>query len=441
MDRQIVELSALGFEAVVTFLMALVYARLWYRQRRPYFASWAIAWTLYGMRLGFISEFIVSRNEIWLFAHQAATGLTAMFLLVAALQLSRGYGWRWRYLWFAALPIAWAYVAIFVIHSMIVSGTVAVLLISSVTIWTGWVFWQHRRESARWATAIAITFVLWGLHHLDYPLLRPLGEGVLFGVFMDVTFIVAVSMMTMFMVLREGRRALEERTLQLEQLTHLLMRAQEEERRRIARELHDEAGQILTAVKIELDMEGRREASEMVGRALAQVRDLSNLIRPSVLDDLGLVPAMRALAEDFEKRTQIRVGLDLDDGAGALPIDLHVVIYRVAQEALTNVARHAAARRASVTLRLRGGDVLLTVEDDGVGIQGTVRPHLGILGMRERVAAAGGTLRLEAADGGGLRLEATLPAKPRARGWDPLPTAPAVETAVERPLRPSEGAP
>ena len=441
MDRQIVELSALGFEAVVTFLMALVYARLWYRQRRPYFASWAIAWTLYGMRLGFISEFIVSRNEIWLFAHQAATGLTAMFLLVAALQLSRGYGWRWRYLWFAALPIAWAYVAIFVIHSMIVSGTVAVLLISSVTIWTGWVFWQHRRESARWATAIAITFVLWGLHHLDYPLLRPLGEGVLFGVFMDVTFIVAVSMMTMFMVLREGRRALEERTLQLEQLTHLLMRAQEEERRRIARELHDEAGQILTAVKIELDMEGRREASEMVGRALAQVRDLSNLIRPSVLDDLGLVPAMRALAEDFEKRTQIRVGLDLDDGAGALPIDLHVVIYRVAQEALTNVARHAAARRASVTLRLRGGDVLLTVEDDGVGIQGTVRPHLGILGMRERVAAAGGTLRLEAADGGGLRLEATLPAKPRVRGWDPLPTAPAVETAVERPLRPSEGAP
>ena len=440
MDRQIVELSALGFEAVVTFLMALVYARLWYRQRRPYFASWAIAWTLYGMRLGFISEFIVSRNEIWLFAHQAATGLTAMFLLVAALQLSRGYGWRWRYLWFAALPIAWAYVAIFVIHSMIVSGTVAVLLISSVTIWTGWVFWQHRRESARWATAIAITFVLWGLHHLDYPLLRPLGEGVLFGVFMDVTFIVAVSMMTMFMVLREGRRALEERTLQLEQLTHLLMRAQEEERRRIARELHDEAGQILTAVKIELDMEGRREASEMVGRALAQVRDLSNLIRPSVLDDLGLVPAMRALAEDFEKRTQIRVGLDLDDGAGALPIDLHVVIYRVAQEALTNVARHAAARRASVTLRLRGGDVLLTVEDDGVGIQGTVRPHLGILGMRERVAAAGGTLRLEAADGGGLRLEATLPAKPRVRGWDPLPTAPAVETAVERPL-PSEGAP
>jgi signal transduction histidine kinase len=264
---------------------------------------------------------------------------------------------------------------------------------------------------------------------------------VLFGVFMDVTFIVAVSMMTMFMVLREGRRALEERTLQLEQLTHLLMRAQEEERRRIARELHDEAGQILTAVKIELDMEGRREASEMVGRALAQVRDQSNLIRPSVLDDLGLVPAMRALAEDFEKRTQIRVGLDLDDGAGALPIDLHVVIYRVAQEALTNVARHAAARRASVTLRLRGGDVLLTVEDDGVGIQGTVRPHLGILGMRERVAAAGGTLRLEAADGGGLRLEATLPAKPRARGWDPLPTAPAVETAVERPLRPSEGAP
>jgi len=440
MDRQIVELSALGFEAVVTFLMALVYARLWYRQRRPYFASWAIAWTLYGTRLGFISEFIVSRHEVWLFAHQAATGLTAMFLLVAALQFSRGYGWRWRYLWFAALPVVWAYVAIFVIHSMIVSGTVAVLLISSVTIWTGWVFWQHRRESARWATGIAVTFVLWGLHHLDYPLLRPLGEGVLYGVFMDVTFIVAVSMMTMFMVLREGRRALEERTLQLEQLTHLLMRAQEEERRRIARELHDEAGQILTAVKIELDLDGRTEASAMVGRALAQVRDLSNLIRPSVLDDLGLVPALRGLAEDFEKRTQVQVALDVDESAGVLPIVLHVVIYRVAQEALTNVARHAAARRASVTLRVRADDVVLCVEDDGVGIQGPARPHLGILGMRERVAAVGGTLRLATGTGGGLRLEAVLPLQPRPEGLDAiLPVrGPA---PVSEGLKPSEETP
>jgi signal transduction histidine kinase len=441
MDRQTVELSALGFEAVVTFLMALVYVRLWYRQRRPYFASWATAWALYGTRLGFISEFIVSRNEIWLFAHQATTGLTAMFLLAAALQFSRGHGWRWRYLWFAALPIVWAYIAIFVIHSMIVSGTAAVLLLSSVTIWTGWVFWQHRREGARWAGAIAITFVLWGLHHLDYPLLRPLGEGVLYGVFADVTFIVAVSMMTMFMVLREGRRALEERTVQLEQLTHLLMRAQEEERRRIARELHDEAGQILTAVKIELDLEGRTEASRMVGRALAQVRDLSNLIRPSVLDDLGLVPALRALAEDFEKRTQIRVGLEADEGAAGLPPDLHVVIYRVAQEALTNVARHAAAQRASVTLRLRRDEVVLCVEDDGIGIQGPARPNLGILGMRERVAAAGGTLHLEGAPGKGLRLEAILPAKPHAAGWPA--SAPARESGVERKraLKPSAGTP
>jgi two-component system sensor histidine kinase UhpB len=179
----------------------------------------------------------------------------------------------------------------------------------------------------------------------------------------------------------------------------------------------------------------------MVGRALAQVRDLSNLIRPSVLDDLGLVPALRALAEDFEKRTQIRVGLEADEGAAGLPPDLHVVIYRVAQEALTNVARHAAAQRASVTLRLRRDEVVLCVEDDGIGIQGPARPNLGILGMRERVAAAGGTLHLEGAPGKGLRLEAILPAKPHAAGWPA--SAPARESGVERKraLKPSAGTP
>jgi len=178
----------------------------------------------------------------------------------------------------------------------------------------------------------------------------------------------------------------------------------------------------------------------MGGRALAQVRDLSNLIPPSLLDDLGLVPALRGLAEDFEKRTQVQVALEVDEGAGALPIELHVVIYRVAQEALTNVARHAAARRASITLHVRSDDVVLCVEDDGVGIQGPARPHLGILGMRERVAAVGGTLRLAGGAGGGLRLEAVLPLRPRPEGLDAILPVRGPDPVSEG-LKPSEETP
>jgi signal transduction histidine kinase len=215
---------------------------------------------------------------------------------------------------------------------------------------------------------------------------------------------------TLFLVLSDGRRALEERSVQLEQLTRQLLGAQEDERRRIARELHDQAGQSLTAVKIELDLEGRREASEMVGRALAQVRDLSNLLRPAVLDDLGLLPALRGLIDDFARRTRVEAALEIREPLGPFTPDLQVVLYRVVQEALTNVARHAAAERVRVRLRAENGQVHLAVEDDGRGVAGEPVPHLGLLGMRERVTAVGGVLEIGSAPGAGFRLEATIPA-------------------------------
>lgn len=411
MDKLTVELSALAFEAVFTLLQALVYYALWHRQRRPYFATWAIAWALYALRLQFIAAYIVTRREPWLFAHQAATGLTALSLLLAALQFSRGLRWRWGYAWLGAASLAWAAVAIFGIRSMVVAGITSVVLLSGVTLWTGWVFWQHRmRTRSRGAALLAATFILWGLHHLDYPLLRPLGTGVLYGVFADVLFIALASIGTLFLVLGEGRQALEARNAQLEQLTRLLLTSQEDERRRIARELHDEAGQVLTAVKIELDLDGRREASEMVGRALAQVRDLSNLLRPAALDKLGLLPALRALTEDFARRTRIAASFECPDSAPAVTPDAQVAIYRVLQEALTNVARHAHARRVSVRLELGARSVRLAVEDDGVGFPGPVAPHLGLLGMHERVSALGGTLQVANAAGAGVRIEACIPA-------------------------------
>jgi signal transduction histidine kinase len=410
MDRIFVECSALGFQAVLTILLALAFLWLWRRQRRTYFLTWSLAWTLYATRLAFMSAFLVERQPMWLFAHQACTDLVALLLLLAALQFSRGVRWRARYLGIGALAVAWAYVAIFRIGSMEVAGTSAAVLISLVTLWTSIVFWRHRRATGSGsARLLAWTFLIWSLHHLDYPLLRSFGSGTFYTVFVDIIIIVAVTIGILFLVLGEERHQLATRSAQLEQLTRLLLRAQEDERRRIARELHDEAGQVLTAVKIELDLEGRREAGEMVGRALAQVRDLGNLLRPSVLDDLGLLPALRGMAEDFTRRTHVQVALEIGEGPRTFTPEQEVVIYRVVQEALTNVARHAGARQVRVGLQSADRQLRLTVQDDGHGFAGEPRPQLGLLGMRERVTALGGTLAIAASPSQGFRLEALIP--------------------------------
>ena len=404
------ELSALGFQALLTALLTLVYYGLWRQQRRPYFLTWAAAWGVYALRLVAISIYVVTRREVWLFAHQVATGLTSLLLLWAALQFARDYPWRWRYAWLGVAAVAWAWVAIFVWHDMRAAGISAVVMLSAVTILTGAVFWRRRgRIPSTEAKVLAWTFLLWGIHHLDYPLLRPLGNGVLYGVFADVLFIMAAAVGILFLALGAGRRALEERSHQLEQLTRQLMRAQEDERRRIARDLHDQAGLVLTAVKIELDLEGRTRAGEMVGQALAQVRDLSNLLRPSVLDDLGLIPALRGLAEDFRRSARIEVRLEIDEPLPPFREDLQVVLYRVVQEGLTNVARHAGAHTARVRLGVEDRAVRLEIQDDGHGVRGVLTPQLGLLGIRERVTELGGALELGGAPDAGFRLEAVIP--------------------------------
>ena len=365
MDRVFVECSALGFQTVLTILLALAYLWLWRRQRRPYFLTWSLAWTLYAARLAFMSAFLVERQIVWLFAHQvvhrprraaAAAGRGAVLAgrgVAPALPVARGR-WRWPGPTSpSTASAAWRSPA-----------PRRPLLLFAVTLWTAIVFWRYQRATRSGSALIlAWSFLLWALHHLDYPLLRSFGTATFYTVFVDVLIIVAVTIGTLFLVLGEERRKLATRTTQLEQLTRLLLRAQEDERRRIARELHDEAGQVLTAVKIELDLDGRKEASEMVARALAQVRDLSNLLRPSVLDDLGLLPALRAMAEDFARRTHIDVALSIGEGLRGFTPEQEVVIYRVVQEALTNVARHAGARQ--VRVELQAGDRAAAPHDRG----------------------------------------------------------------------------
>lgn len=410
LDRLFVECSALGFQSVLTSALAVTCYVLWLRQRGPHFLTWSIAWLLYVVRLGSMSAFLVRRDPIWLFSHQAMTGLSALLLLAAALQLSGNYKWKPWHAIFGVIVIAWSWISIYVIDSMMIAGIWSVVMLSAVTISTGVLLWRDRTSvPGGGAKVLAWSFILWGLHHLDYPILRSFGAAVLYGVFVDVIFLFMIGLGMLFVVLGDERNRLAARTSELAQLTRLLLRAQEDERRRIARELHDEAGQALTAVKIELDLDGHRDAGEKVGRALAQVRDLSNLLRPSALDDLGLSAALRALAEDVSERSRIRVDLDIQTGGRTFPPEIEVVLYRVVQEALTNIVRHAKATWVRAQVASRGREVFLTVEDDGQGLAPGVEPKLGLLGMQERVTAAGGTLTIAAAADHGVRLTARIP--------------------------------
>jgi signal transduction histidine kinase len=410
LDRLFVECSALGFQSVLTTALAVTCYVLWLRQRGPHFLTWSIAWSLYVVRLGSMSAFLVRRDPIWLFSHQAMTGLSALLLLAAALQLAGNFKWKAWHAITIPIVIGWSWVSIFVIDSMMIAGIWSVVMLSAVTVGTGVLLWRDRnRVPGSGATVLAWSFILWGLHHLDYPILRSFGAAVLYGVFVDVLFLFMIGLGMLFVVLGDERNRLAVRTVELEQLTRLLLRAQEDERRRIARELHDEAGQALTAVKIELDLDGHRAAGEKVGRALAQVRDLSNLLRPSALDDLGLTAALRALAADVSEHSRIKVDLNIDTGGRTFSPEIEVVLYRVVQEALTNIVRHAKATWVRARVALNGRDVLLTVEDDGQGIAPGSEPKLGLLGMQERVIAAGGTLTIAAAEDKGVRLTARIP--------------------------------
>jgi two-component system sensor histidine kinase UhpB len=198
--------------------------------------------------------------------------------------------------------------------------------------------------------------------------------------------------------------------------------AQEAERRRIAQELHDEVGQTMTAILLGLKRaadeapEGLRrqlyEVQEITRESLDEVRRLVRRLRPGVLDDLGLVSALTSLTEDFATHTGLRVARRFATDLPALAPETELVLYRVAQESLTNAARHADAERVTVGLRHDDGSVVLTVVDDGRGIT-VPREGAGIRGMRERALLAGGRLDISPAPRTGTQVRLTAPVSGR----------------------------
>ena len=201
-----------------------------------------------------------------------------------------------------------------------------------------------------------------------------------------------------------------------------VIEAQALERRRLARELHDETGQALTSILLGLrGIRAARNATEaeqvetelrdIVVQALQDVRSLAVELRPTALDDFGLVPALERLAETFGERSGIATVVEPHLGAERLPAEAETALYRLVQEALTNVVKHAEASQVSIVLTRRDGGVTALIEDDGHGfdVDQVDSAALGLVGMRERLALLGGTLAIESPPGEGTTIAAYLP--------------------------------
>ncbi len=573
------ELHAALLQAGLTAALAVLCAFLSHRYRKPYFAWWAAAWALYVVRIGAISSFLLSGNWIWLYWHQVVTGWTALALLYAALVFAQGVRWRPWYLALVLFPPAWSYVAIYRLDQFLWAAGPAVLFLSLATLGTGWAFIRYRRRvDSSGATLLAVAFVLWGLHHLDYPFLRARGAWTPWGYYLDIVFSLAIGAGILLLVvddqrrglgalsalsgdlqragreedvldallsrplglpavrgtalflLQEGRpgfvrgagvcagwaepdargmavlgralvtgrpqvsdswtgaagrypyaavlpllreqapigalvlvseardpftalddaflvalgqqvgsalaqtdlyRRLETRTEELTRLSARMVEQHEAERRRLSRELHDETAQVFSAVKMELGVlrEGLAPAEQprldqvlgLIDEGIRTIRNVTNDLRPSLLDDLGLLPALRSLAAEFAERSGIEAGFSAPATLPGLSSEAELALFRALQEALSNVARHAEATAVEIGLSASGGRVLLRVRDDGRGFPpGPVeayelRGHMGLAGMRERIGALGGSVQAQGATGGGAELEISVPVDGAAR--------------------------
>jgi signal transduction histidine kinase len=573
------EVEAAILLAVITLALTGLSAWLHRRYQKRYFLWWAGGWGLYALRIGAIITFLKTQNWGWLYLHQVITGWTALALLVAALTFASPRKLDSRWLLPAALvPVAWAWVAIFVLQSFTLAASITVVLLAAVTGWTGITFLRYRRRTGSAAAKlVGVTFLLWGLHHLDYPILRAQGLLTPWSYYLDIAFILVTGIGMLLLVLEDLQRglgtlsalsgdlqrgaardeavdrlllrpltltgvrgsallldgrfvrgagvatswadfapqgamadavreaartvrpvfradasapthdgapfpftavlpiirgaavrgalvivgstsdpftALDEtflvalgqqvgaalenedlyqrlasRTLELERLSLRMMQQHEEQRRRLSLELHDETAQVFSAVKLRLGLlreaasgqaaEQLAQVSGLVDEGMKSIRRVTEDLRPSLLDDLGLVPALRALAQDFEARTGIGVDFRAR-GSGHVQLDEEgeLALFRALQEALSNVARHAGGSRVMVDLEAGRSVVELVISDDGQGLPPAFDPgalanagHMGLAGMQERLSVLGGEVHLTPAGAAGARLTIRLPVR------------------------------
>jgi signal transduction histidine kinase len=215
-----------------------------------------------------------------------------------------------------------------------------------------------------------------------------------------------------------------------------ILELQDSERRRIARELHDSVGQYLAGLKINLNQlengvhidapQLLRETVELTDFAIQEVRTISHLLHPPLLEELGFLSAARWYLDEYGKRSQVKVSLRVSEPIERLPREVEIALFRVLQESLTNVYRHAAAQSVDVRILCDDGHVTLTVADDGKGIppdvlsrfRGGAAPGIGLAGMRERLAEFGGVIKVESSTGGAV-IQAVIPTNASTDGRNP----------------------
>ncbi|HTR21739.1 MAG TPA: GAF domain-containing sensor histidine kinase [Gemmatimonadales bacterium] len=572
-------MQAALLQAMIILGLALLCLYLHRRYHKPYFAWWALAWFLYFFRLGAILSFLVTKNWDWLYWHQVLTGWTALVLLWAALVFSRQVEWRWGYAGLLLFPPAWSYLAIYRLDNFMLAAGPAVLFLSLVTLWTGWIFFRYYRlVRATGALVLAVALFLWSIHHLDYPFLRAYGAWSPWGYYLDILFLLATGSGILVLVLDDLRRGisalstlsgdlqpadphsdslatllqrpltlpaalgsaiyesvngtphclagagtcagwegydppapaskavtaaiageravfsknwpdprpgsgrvypfavvlpvwrrsrataalavvgdardpftaldqdflhalgqqigaalenadltrrLQARTAELAQLSARMIEQHEAERRRLSLELHDETAQVFTAVKLQLGLL-REQADQAVAGRLARAEDLidagmksirkvTDQLRPSLLDDLGLLPALRSLGEAFTERSGIPVEITAPDALPEISAAAELALFRALQETLSNVARHAGAHLVRVHCAVNGA-LSLQITDDGRGLPAGFdmralerEGHLGLAGMRERIIALGGRVEVTGAPGAGVSVRVELP--------------------------------
>jgi len=235
---------------------------------------------------------------------------------------------------------------------------------------------------------------------------------------------IGISAITLLHTTRLERQS-ETAESELRRLSGQLRTTQEQERKNLSRELHDQVGQMLTGLRMELgfisrsvsDAEGSLRlatARGTVEQVLRSVRDIAMLLRPSMLDDLGLTPALAWLCREMSRSSGIEIQMEVDEEANGLPDAHRTCLYRIVQEALTNASLHSQARKIQVTLRTSGAWVSGTVTDDGRGFETGSGAHkgLGLVGMQERVRELGGSIRIVSSLGRGTRVEIRLPRQP-----------------------------
>jgi len=235
------------------------------------------------------------------------------------------------------------------------------------------------------------------------------------------------SKVAVFVELHRKSERLRESEEKLRRLAAHLISVREEERAHIAREIHDELGQVLTGLKMEVTWLAKRlheqplldktdSMCKLIDSTVQTVRKIATGLRPEMLDDMGLVAAIGWQAKEFQKRTGIRCRVKLPPEGTKLDIDVSTTAFRIFQEILTNVARHSRATRVDIDLEVDAGQVRLEVADNGVGIAEAElngRKSLGLLGMHERALLFGGEVSIGGAPGHGTRVSVTIPTRNR----------------------------